>query len=102
MVAQLLLICKRDRSDTKPLLSFLTTIVKDPDDDDWGKLKHGLMYLKGTLYMKIYIKADSLSMIRWWVDASYGVHWYWKGHTGTGATMSMGKGALVNITRNIN
>ena len=40
------------------------------------------MYLKGTLYMKRHIKADSLSIIRWWVDVSYGVHWYCKVHTG--------------------
>ena len=65
--------------------------------DDWGKLKHGLMYLKGTLHMKRHMKANSLSMIRWWVDASYGVHWDCKGHTG--AMMSMGKVALVNIAR---
>ena len=56
-----------------------------------------MMYLKGTLHMKRHIKADSLRMIRWWVDASYGVHWDCKGHTG--ARMSMGKGALVNIAR---
>ena len=36
-------------------------------------------------------------MIRWWVDAPYGVHWNRKGHTG--AMMSMGKGALVNTAR---
>ena len=40
------------------------------------------MYLKGTPYLKIHMKADSLSIIRWWVDASYGVHWDSKGHTG--------------------
>ena len=47
--------------------------------------------------MKRHMKADSLSMIRWWVDASYRVHWDCKGHTG--AMMAMGKGALVNIAR---
>ena len=96
-VAQLLFLCKRARPDIEPLVSFLTTRVKEPDEDDWGKLKHGLGYLKGTLYMKRHMKADSLSMIRWWVDASYGVHWDCKGHTG--AMMSMEKGAAVNISR---
>ena len=55
------------------------------------------MYLKGTLHMKIHMKADSISMIRWWLDASYGGHCYCKVHTG--AMMSMSKGALVNIAR---
>ena len=96
MVAQLLFLCKRARPDIEPLISLLTTRVKEPDKDDWGKLKHGLMYLKGTLHMKRRMKADSLSMIRWWVDASYGLHWCCKGHMG--AMMSMGKGALVNIS----
>ena len=66
---QLLFLCKQARPDIEPSLSFLTTGVKEPDEDDWGKLKHGLGYSKGTLYTKRHMKADSLSMIRWWVDA---------------------------------
>ena len=42
-----------------------------------------------------YLTADSLSSIFWWVDESFGVHWYSTGHTS--AMMSMGKGAIVNI-----
>ena len=53
---------------------FLTTRVKEPDEDDWAKLKHGLIYLKGTLYMKRHMTAGALNIIRWWLDASYGVH----------------------------
>ena len=47
--------------------------------------------------MKRYLTAKYLSNIIWWVDGSYGVHWNSKGHTG--AMMSMGKGAIVNISR---
>ena len=72
--AQLLFLCKRARPGVKTLVSFLTTRVKEPDKDDWSKLNHGLMYLKGTLYMKRHMKADALNIIRWWVDSSYGVH----------------------------
>ena len=54
-------------------------------------------HLKGTLYMKRRLSADSLTNIVWWVDGSYGVHWDSKGHTG--AVMSMGKGALLSISR---
>ena len=74
------------------MVSFLTAKVKDPDEDNWGKLKHGLWYLKGTLYLKIHMWADSLNMIRWWVDALYGVHWDCKGHTG--AMLSIRTGLL--------
>ena len=55
------------------------------------------MYLKGTLYMKMYLTADNLSIIVWWVDGSFGVHWDLRGHTG--AMMYMGKGAIVNSAR---
>ena len=78
-------------------MSFLTNRVKEPDVDDWGKLRHVLMYLKGTMYIKRLFTAESLRNIVWWVDRSFGVHWYSKGHTG--AIMSMGKGAIVNISR---
>ena len=32
----------------------------------------------------------------WWVDGSYSVHWDSKGHTG--AILSMGKGAIINVS----
>ena len=60
----ILFLCKQARLDIEPLVSFLATRVKELDEDAWGKLKHGLGYLKGTLYMKRHMKADSLSMIR--------------------------------------
>ena len=93
----MIFLCKRAQPDIEPLMLFLPTRVKDPKNDDWVKLRHRLMYLKGTLYMKRHMKAESLSMIRWWVDASYEVHWECKGHTGP--MMSMGKGAFVNIAK---
>ena len=48
--------------------------MKELDEVDWGKLKHRPMYLKGTMYMKRHMSADCLNTIRWWVDASCGVH----------------------------
>ena len=41
--ATLLFLRKRARPDVETLISFLTTMVKYPDLDDWGKLRHGLM-----------------------------------------------------------
>ena len=40
---------------------------------------------------------DDLSIVKWWVDASYSVHEDCKGHTG--AIMSIGKGAIRIFTR---
>ena len=95
--SQLLFLCKRARPDIETLVSFLTTRLKLPDEDDWGELRHSLLYLKGTLHMKRYLTADNLSNIVWWVDGSFGVHWDSKGHTD--AMMSIGKGAIVKIAR---
>ena len=46
------------------LVSFLTKRVRSPDEDDWGKLRRGLMYLKGTMHIKLNITVDSLATIR--------------------------------------
>ena len=95
--AQLLFLTMRARPDVQTAVSFFTTRVKEPDKDNWGKLRMTLMYLKGTLHMKRRLSADSLARVLWWVDGSYGVHWDSKGHTG--ALMSMGKGAIGNVSR---
>ena len=87
----------RYRPDIQPLIHFLTMILRSPDEDDWGKLKRGLNYLKGTLYMNLYLRADYLNMIICWVDASYGTHWDCKSHTG--AVMSMEAGAIMSLSR---
>ena len=47
--------------------------------------------------MKCYLSVDSLSHIHWYLDTSYGVHWDFKGHTG--AMLTMGGGALINVSR---
>jgi len=48
MVAQLLFMATRARRDIQTAVAFLTTRGKNPDEDDWGKLKRVLKYLNGT------------------------------------------------------
>jgi hypothetical protein len=83
-MAQLLFLSARARQDIQPATAFLTTRVWLPDEDDWGKVKRVLGYLKGTLYMPLILSADSLMLSRWWVDAAYAVHNDCWGHTGAG------------------
>lgn len=78
------------------MTAFLTTRVKNPDKDDWGKLKRVLQYLKGTIHMPLILSADSMTMPRWWVDAAYAVHHDCKGHTGAG--MSLGRGMAMSYS----
>lgn len=77
-------------------MSFLTTRVKNSDEDNWGKLCRVLKYVKGTRHMKLTLSVDNLNVIQWWVDASDRTHWDCKGHTG--AMMSLAKGAVVTYT----
>jgi hypothetical protein len=94
--AQLLFLSNRARRDIQPATAFLTTRVKNPDEDDWGKLKRVLGYLKGTLHMPLMLSADSLTLSRWWVDAAYAVHHDCKSQTGAG--MSLGKGMVCSYS----
>ena len=55
------------------------------------------MYLKGKMHMKLKITGDSLSTIRWYVDASYGVHSDCKVHTGM--MMTLGAGASMAMSK---
>jgi hypothetical protein len=96
-VAQLLFVSSKVRRDIQTPVAFLTTRVKRPDEDDWGKLKRVLKYLKGTRHMKLTLSVDDISTIRWWVDASYNVHQDSRGQTG--AMMSLGGGAPISLSR---
>ncbi len=62
-VAQLLFLCKRTQRDIQTAVSFLTTRIKHPDEDDWGKLKRVLRYLRGTRHIKLNLSADNLTCL---------------------------------------
>lgn len=78
-VAQLLFLSTRARPDIATAVSFLTSRVKRPDEDDWGKLRRVLQYLKGTRKLKMCLKVNSLEEAHWFVDVSHAVHWNCKG-----------------------
>ena len=86
----------RERKNIQPLVDLLTKRVISPDEDDWGKLNRGMKYLKGTFQIKFNLTADTLNIIHWWVDVSYGVHWDCKGHTG--AIMSMVARGILSVS----
>jgi hypothetical protein len=47
-VYQLLFAANQARRDIQTAVSFLTTRVKDPDEDNWKKLVRVLKYFNGT------------------------------------------------------
>ncbi len=81
-VAQLLFVTMRCRRDIQTAVAFLTTRVKDPNEDDWIKLRRVLKYLHGTVYLSLTLDASEMTLIRWWVDASFAVHPDYRSHTG--------------------
>lgn len=96
-VAQLLFATIRCRRDIQTAVSFLCTRVKSPDEDDWKKLRRVLQYLRATLYLPLTLEVRNMSLIRWFVDASFAVHPDCKSHSGAG--MTLGKGFVSTMSR---
>jgi Reverse transcriptase (RNA-dependent DNA polymerase) len=96
-VAKGLFLCKRARPDIHPAIAVLCSRVKDPKRSDWDKLVHMMMYLNGTRDEVLTLSANNELVVKWWVDASFGVHPDLKSHTG--AVMSLGTGAVVTLSR---
>jgi hypothetical protein len=62
----------------------------DSDKDDWTKLVHLMIYIRGTHTMPLILSANGSSILKWWVDASFTVHPNMRGHSGGG--LSLGRG----------
>jgi len=97
VTAQLLFASTRVRRDIQTTVAFLTTRVKQPGEDVWGKLKRVLKYLNATRHLHLTLTVDSLSSIKWYVDGSHQIHDDCKGHTG--AFMTLGRGAIASSSR---
>jgi len=91
-VAKALSVSKRARPDIQPVMSFLTTRVRAPTEQDWFKLKKMLRFLKRTKEDVLTLEAGEDVKIEWHLDAAFAVHPDFKSHTG--ATMTLGKGSI--------
>jgi hypothetical protein len=58
LVAKTLYATKQARPDTCTAIAFLTTRVRNPDQDDWRKLVHLMKYLRGTRMLPLTLRAD--------------------------------------------
>jgi hypothetical protein len=95
-VAKLLYLAQRARPDILLAVVFLITRVSTPDNDDLGKLKRVMRYLRDTEDLALTLEASSDGAVRWWVDASFAVHPNMRSHTG--AVLSLGKGAVYGMS----
>ena len=62
-------------------IAFLTTLVQNPDEDDWDKLWGLLAYLKQTIKLPLILRTYGVNVFKWWVDASYAAHYNIRVHT---------------------
>ena len=62
VVAKLLWDSMRSRPDILLAISFLTSRVKAPDVDDWGKLVRLLVYIKCTISLVLTLSLDKLAV----------------------------------------
>ena len=90
LVAKVLFATKRARPDTGTALSHLMTRASDPNEDDWDKLAHLMMYIRKTRLMPLILGSNGCGMLKWYIDGSYGVHHNLRGHSGGGMTMGRG------------
>ncbi len=92
-VVKLLFLAKRGRPDVLLAVSFLTTRVKMPDDDDWKKLVRVLGYLKGTIDHDLMITCTDLATLTWYTDGSHAIHDDMKGQSR--AVLMIGDSAIM-------
>jgi hypothetical protein len=95
--AKLLLLSRRARPDIQTAVTFLTRRVKAPDKDDYKKIRCTMRYLRGSVDLLLTLEVDDVHAVKWWADASYGIHQDMKSHTG--ATMSLGKGSIYSASK---
>ena len=97
VTAQGLFVCKRGRPDISPAIAYLTTRVRNPTVDDWTKLVRMMKYISQTWNDRLTLECDNDMTAKWYVDASFAVHPDFRSHTG--ASMTLGKGSIINISR---
>ena len=96
-VARLLWVAMRARPDILTALSFLTTRVQAPDEDDWKKLVRLMCYIQETINLILRLAADGSGFAKWLVDAAFANRD--KFLSQTGGMLTMGGGAIMSTSR---
>ena len=82
MTAKSLYFSKKARTNIQEQVALLTTRVKGTGEDDYKKLGRVIIYLWGDPETPLTMEADNKHVVKWWVDASFGVHSYMNIHKG--------------------
>ena len=92
MTARLLYLSKRTRPDLLLAVTFLTTRVVKPTEEDLEKLNRVLKYIHGTTNLKLNLNIGQNFDLAAYVDASFATHSNYKSHTG--ALIKLGDSAI--------
>ena len=63
-VERVLFITKRDRPDIHTSITYLYMRVKEPNTNDWKKLRRMIMYLVGTTELVLRLKVDHVNVLK--------------------------------------
>ena len=87
LVVKILFVSKRARPDTCTSISFLTTRVRKPENDDWAKF---------------ILSSNGSSIIKWWIGASFAVYPNIRVNTGGGTLTGRGFTIVISTEQNMN
>ena len=96
LTAKLLYLSKHAQPDLQTTVSFLSTRVWEPDEDDYKKLGQCIRYLQDNMDIPLTLEINDSGILCWWVDASFAVHLDMKSHMG--ATISLGGGCPFSLS----
>ena len=94
VISKLLYVSLRGRPDLLVAISFLTTRVSAPTEQDQAKLRRLLEYINNTIDLKLHLGAIDLATLYTFIDAAYGVHKDMRSQTG--GVMSFGRGGFLS------
>ena len=99
-VAKLLYLGKRSRPEILTATSFLATRAAKADEDDLGKLRRVLRYIRDSPNRGIRLSPGAHGVhVRAYVDAAYGVHMDGKSHTGVSIVLGESGPIFVRSTK---
>ena len=99
-VAKLLYLGKRARPEILTATSFLATRAAKADEDDLGKLRRVLRYIRDSPNRGIRLSPGAHGIhVRAYVDAAYGVHMDGKSHTGVSIVLGESGPIFVRSTK---
>ena len=90
LAEKILFSTKQARSDTCTTILFLTTRLREPENDDWENLVHLMKYIIRTRNPPLTLSFNGSRILKLWIDGSFAVHPNMRGHTGVGLSTVRG------------